>query len=277
MGAVCTSDCSDVDLYALLIVDPSDPSDPIEPSMYCPKVEDTPDILWSENIGGDAIIIPAVTYESYYVIIAGSGGQFSASFTVLAELSSKRLGSNAVALYNGVGMYGAVTGQPGDQFWYYQIDVKAADSPQSLTVTLSIMYGQPVIYISNVDTVSNASFSATNAGSVNPYLSLPSASGPYFIAIHATQPAAFLTTAAYLPTEGDNTPVVSGSQRLRAGVPFPGTVSGATNQPAFFYLPYNPLSSSGASENAIVFTLDVTTLSVEPTLITASIRSAFPD
>ena len=222
-------------------------------------------------MGGDALIIPSVTNGAQYLIIAAPGGPFNGSFVILAELSSTRQ-NHTIALDNGLGMYGALTGSASDQYWYYTIEVEGDSTiPQSLTVTLSIMYGQPAVYVDTVAPASNTS-SITTYGSVNPYVTVSATAGAtYHIAVYASQPAAFFVTAAYLPsstTPGE--PVTTGSQRLRAGVPFPGTVSQAS-QPAYFNLLYNVTAGGSA---AIVFTLDITTQSAHPHTAPLTVRPA---
>ena len=257
---------SDADLYAVLVG-----SDPTPPATFpCEDPESA--TYWSETPGGDALVIPDLPPNQWVLLYVTAGSDATATYDLVADVKSpSRLYRTAVLLPLGDSVYGAVSAVESDVWSYYEVDVPQAGN---VTLTLRRMQGAATLYASVGAPPTLQQFEVTNAGTVDDFVQLQVGTGGVkaYVGVYATVLSTFLLWAAFTPpvTGTDPTaPSTAQLQRLTAGVPFPGRLTGVAFEVFYFYFP----STSGFQQPITIY-LDVTSLDGEADMYVSTYSDA---
>ena len=270
MSASSSLSLSDADLYA--VFRPDDPTGGA--SFPCQNASSAE--YFSESPGGDALVIAGLDYAKtpWVLIYTTSGSALPAVYDIVADYAQLGRTKVAMSLPVSESLYGAISGFEEDVWAYYETTVP---SDGSLTLTIRRMQGAPVLYAQSVtgEVPTRDVYTDTNLGDVNDFLIIQQleAGTKVYIGVYAQMLSTFLLSASFIASDAA---APSEGQRLVAGIPFTGRLTGAAGEAAYFYFPL----TTGSATSITVY-LDVTSLSAPspPVIGDASSlhsRSSFP-
>ena len=252
---------SDADLYAVLLTD-----DPTASPFPC----QTPDnaTYWSETPGGDALVIRDLSAAQWVLLYVTAGSDATATYDLVADVSSpSRTARSTLQLPLGESLYGAISAVESDVWSYYEVHVPNAGN---VTLTLRRMQGAATLYASVGALPTRSVYEVTNAGGVDDFVVVQAVQEDVnvYVGVYAATLSTYLLWASFTPIPGETTapPTTAQWQRLVAGIPFPGRLTGAEGEAVYFYFP-----STSDFQQPITIYLDVTSLDGEADMYVSTV------